>query len=83
MFLPLASPSFGRLQVAKIWESRRKSIETGRLLSTPGAMNRRTVDFRRPSFSMQGQNVEELIKTLETSTDIFDQADILHFLFDK
>ncbi len=81
----VASPSFGsRLQVAKGWASRRQSVETGHLLSTHDLTNiRRSSDAKKGSFIMEGQNVDDLIKLLETSVDIFEQADILHYLFVK
>ena len=81
---PLVSSTLG-LQFAKGWSSRRHSFGGGKHL--PVTADKRTSSFmnaqRRELSSMASLNVQDLLNELSATNDVYDQADILNFLFDR
>jgi phosphorylase kinase alpha/beta subunit len=75
------SPSLRRLQVAKGWSVRRHSYGGGNLLS--GSDKPLPSNQRKEHSVMASLSVEDLIHELEITPNVYDQADIIHFLFDN
>uniref|UniRef100_A0A1X7VMW5 Phosphorylase b kinase regulatory subunit n=1 Tax=Amphimedon queenslandica TaxID=400682 RepID=A0A1X7VMW5_AMPQE len=75
------SPSLRHLVVAKGWSTRRQSYSGGRFLRSSRESPK--PEERRERSLMATLALEDLIHELETSTNVFDQTDILHLLHDN
>ena len=75
------SPSLRHLQVARGWSTRRHSYTGGKLLRSSAESPK--PEERKEKSVMATLTLEDLLHELETSTNVFDQTDILHILHDN
>lgn len=82
MFI-LVSPSLRHLKVARGYSSRSHSYSSSKFLPTSTQPHPQGGGGQRRERSVMATlDIGDLIKELQTTTNVFDQADILHFLYD-